>query len=32
METRRRSAASWAPSNVDNLASPPGLYVALSMT
>lgn len=32
METRRRSAASGAPNNVDNLASPPGLYATLSMT
>lgn len=26
IETRRRSAASGAPNNVDNFASPPGLY------
>lgn len=32
METRSRSAASGAPNNVDNLASPPGLYTASSMT
>lgn len=32
METRSRSAASGAPNNDDNLASPPGLYAASSMT
>lgn len=32
METRRRRAASGAPSNVDSLASPPGLCATLSMT